>query len=166
MIKEYQLRKLQNSYEVTLYYKGVKVRVNFTGGNVYNKTMPKLRTNDLFKMRAVENSELFRNREVVLVRTIQEKSDSATARPAVQQRKAPAKTVARPAASKAADKTGTHEITDDTQDGGDGSQAMEFQNLGEAILYIAQNWQEQAKNETEARKILKAHGINPKIKKG
>lgn len=164
MIKEYQLRKLQNSYEVTLYYKGVKVRVAFTGGNVYKNTMPKFRTNDLFKMKAIENSELFRNKEVVVVRTINEKQDTQAV---VQQRKK----VVKPAVQQPAPAPAVHEPapepetpTPDTAQA-DG-QSMEFANLGEAILYIAQTWQEQAKTEKEAREILKAHGINPKIKKG
>ena len=70
MIKEYQLQKLQNSYEVTLHYKGVKVRVAFVGGNVYNGTKPKFRTDNPFKMKALEASELFKNKEVVVLRVI------------------------------------------------------------------------------------------------
>ena len=85
MIKEYQLRKLQNSYEVTLHYKGVKVRVAFTGGNVYNGTMPKFRTDDAFKQKVLEASELFKNKEVVLLRTIGTKP--AVPKPVIQQRK-------------------------------------------------------------------------------
>ena len=165
MIKEYQLRKLQNSYEVTLYYKGVKVRVAFTGGNVYKSTMPKFRTNDLFKMKAIENSELFKNREVVVVRTINEKSD---VRPTtvVQQRKTAVKPAVQKPAPKPEPPKVQEPVTQEPTSGEGEPETKEFANLGEAILYIAQTWQEQAKTEKEAREILKAHGINPKIKKG
>lgn len=168
MIKEYQLRKLQNSYEVTLNFKGVKVRVAFTGGNVYKGTMPKFRTNDLFKMKAVENSELFKSNEIVVVRTFNEKTDMPLT--VVQQRKKAVKPAAQqpapkpepPKVQKHADQDPPLDQTPVHADG----ETREFANLGEAILYIAQTWQEQAKTEKEARDILKAHGINPKIKKG
>lgn len=176
MIKVYQLHKLQNSYEVTLYYKGVKVRVAFTGGNVYKNTYPKFRTDDLFKMKAIENSELFKNKEVSVVRTIGEKP--SVQKPVVQQRKK----VVKPAIQKPAvphvqqpvtpptfdEAQGTPEsqIPEQSQTDGDGGQTMEFANLGEAILYVAQNYQTEAQTEKEVRDILKSNGINPKIKRG
>lgn len=165
MIKEYQLHKLQNSYEVTLYYKGVKVRVAFTGGNVYKNTMPRFRTNDLFKMKAIESSELFKNKEVVVVRTINEKP--AVQQTVVQQRKKVVKpaiqqSVATPVQQPAPEP----QTPEQSQGDGDGGQTMEFANLGEAILYVAQNYQAEAKTEKEVRDILKANGINPKIKRG
>lgn len=166
MIKEYQLRKLQNGYEVTLFYKGVKVRVSFTGGNVYNNIMPKFRTDNLFKMKAIESSELFKNKEVVLVRTIGTAASQTTVKaqpktsnigkPVMPNKPAPAP---EPASAPA---TAPEAVTDPTGDG----ETKEFANLGEAILYIAQTWQEEAKTEKQAREILKAHGVNPKIKKG
>ena len=173
MIKEYQLRKLQNSYEVTLYYKGVKVRVAFTGGNVYRGTMPTFRTDNLFKMKAIEASELFKNKEVVLLRTIGKPTDSqAPVKP--QPKKSnigkpvtavnteqPAKPAPEPVTPPVAEEP---EPTPEAEAAKD--EAKEFANLGEAILYIAQTWQMEAKTEKEAREILKAHGINPKIKTG
>ena len=174
MIKEYQLRKLQNSYEVTLYYKGVKVRVAFTGGNVYRDTMPTFRTDNLFKMKAIEASELFKNKEVVLLRTIGKQTDSqAPAKPqpkkgnigkpvtavkTVKPEPEPAPEPVTPPVEAEPEPTPEQEPAKD--------ESKEFANLGEAILYIAQMWQLEAKTEKEAREILKAHGINPKIKKG
>lgn len=185
MIKEYRLQKKQNSYEVTLNYKGAKVRVAFTGGNVYNGIMPRFRTNDMLKMKAIEASELFKNKEVVVVRTIQE----ATSRPpVVVQRKRIGKPVGKKAAqmvmpapkpapapapeSKPAPapepvvEPAVQEPEPPQDPPADENETKEFSNLGEAILYIAQNWQLTATTEKEARDILKAHGINPKIKKG
>ena len=158
---EYQLNKLQNSYEVTLYYKGIKVRVAFTGGNVYNGTKPRFRTDNLFKMKAIEASELFKNKEVALIRTIGESQASVKAQPQksnIGKPVMPKKTAAKPQPTPEPEPTPAPEpVKDETK---------EFANLGEAILYIAQTWQMEAKTEKEARDILKAHGINPKIKKG
>ena len=177
MIKEYQLRKLQNSYEVTLHYKGVKVRVAFEGGNVYNGTMPKFRTDNLFKMKALEASELFKNREVVLVRTIG--TQPVTQEPAKRQRKknigAPVKPKPAPSPTKVQEPEpptfdeaqGSPEPPIDDGDNGSGDgEVMTFNNLSDAIIYIAQTYQQEAKTEKEARDILKAHGIKPTIKKG
>ena len=176
MIKEYQLQKKQNSFEVTLHYKGVKVRVAFTGGNVYNGTKPRFRTNDLFKMKAIEASELFKTKEVVVIRTIQEANHQP---PTVVQRKR----VVKGASSKAVRDTKptpapapvdqepvaqapVQEPVVDDAEGGDKEGEKTFANLGEAILYIAQNWQITVQTEKEARDVLKEHGINPKIKRG
>ena len=171
MIKEYRLQKKQNSYEVTLNYKGAKVRVAFTGGNVYNGTMPRFRTNDMLKMKAIEASELFKNKEVVVVRTIQEATSKP---PIVVQRKRIGKPVGKKAAQTAVPELKPEPVVEPAvqepeppQDPPlDENETKEFSNLGEAILYIAQNWQLTATTEKEARDILKAHGINSKIKKG
>lgn len=175
MIKEYQLQKKQNSFEVTLHYKGVKVRVAFTGGNVYNGTRPRFRTNDLFKMKAIEASELFKTKEVVVIRTIQETHQS----PTVVQRKrvvkcAPSKAVRdtkptpapAPVAQEPVAQAPVQKPVVDDAEGGDKEGEKTFANLGEAILYIAQNWQITVQTEKEARDVLKEHGINPKIKRG
>lgn len=175
MIKEYQLRKLQNSYEVTLNYKGVKVRVAFTGGNVYNSTMPKLRTNDLFKMKAIEASELFRNKEVVLVRIIAEGGDAK--RPVVQQRKVAVKPVVKTTgtktfAGKAAGTTVIRQaqepeaVAADQEKAGEDGEKKVFDNLGDAIMFVAQNYQVSVQSESEVRKVLKEHGVKATIKKG
>lgn len=177
MIKEYQLRKLQNSYEVTLNYKGVKVRVVFTGGNVYNGTRPKFRTDNLFKMKALESSTLFMNKEVVLVRTIG--SQPAPKSPVIQQRKknigSPAKPKPAPVPTKVQEPEPTtfdeaqgspEPPIDDGENGSKDGEVMTFNNLSDAIIYIAQTYQQEAKTEKEARDILKAHGIKPTIKKG
>lgn len=175
MIKEYQLRKLQNTYEVTLNYKGVKVRVAFTGGNVYNSTMPKFRTNDAFKQKAIEESELFKNKEVVILRTIND--SKAAPQPVVQQRRKPmrrpvattpltATPVQQPVVASPETPTVTESQGTVTTGEEDGLTKKTFDNLGDAILYVAQTWQIQTQNEGEVRKVLKEHGINPTIKRG
>jgi len=59
-----------------------------------------------------------------------------------------------------------HETDPETTAEGDGTQAMTFNNLGEAIQYIAREWNIPVQKESEARRVLKEHGINPTIKKG
>jgi hypothetical protein len=183
MIKEYQLQKLQNSYEVTLHYKGVKVRVAFVGGNVYNGTKPKLRTDNPFKMKALEASELFKNKEVVLLRVIGASLPTGKAAVPAKDRASRIKPMEAPAGKTAAQTSPKVEGTaaaapepvaeapatepaTETAPKGDGMKTMEFQNPAEAILYIAQTWQIQVQTEAEARQTLKEHGINPKIKRG
>ena len=173
MTKEYQLRKLQNSYEVTLHYKGVKVRVAFTGGNVYKSKMPTFRTDNLFTMKALEASELFKNKEVVLVRTTGEAPKPM--KPVAQQNKKPVKTgkpgVKAPGTAAAKSQTQApvqepvnEEPEPDAADSGDGKK--EFASLADAIRFVAEEWQMQVTTEAEARKVLKEHGINPTIKRG
>ena len=168
MTKEYQLRKLQNSYEVTLNYKGVRVRVAFTGGNVYKSKMPTFRTDNLFTMKALEASELFKNKEVVLVRTTGEAPKPM--KPVAQQPKKPAKpgvkapvTVANTTKTQAP----VQEPGSETQEpaGGDDGK-KEFASLADAIRFVAEEYEVQVTSEAEARKVLKEHGINPTIKRG
>lgn len=183
MIKEYQLQKKQNSFEVTLHYKGVKVRVAFTGGNVYKGTKPRFRTDNQFKMKAIEASELFKTKEVVVLRTIQEATPQP---PAVVQRKRVAK-VATPKAAQVTKPTPKpapqpaptpvvqepEPVVQDPEptpvdadgEGGENGE-MKFGNVGEAIVYIAKTWGIAVKTEKEARDVLKEHGINPRISRG
>lgn len=167
MTKEYQLRKLQNSYEVTLHYKGVKVRVAFTGGNVYKSKMPTFRTDNLFTMKALEASELFKNKEVVLVRATGEAPKPM--KPAAQQNKKPAKPAGekRDVPSKAqapVQEPANKEPEAEAADSGDGKK--EFASLADAIRFVAEEYEVQVTTEAEARKVLKEHGINPTIKRG
>ena len=176
MIKEYQLRKQQNSFEVTLNYKGVKVRVAFTGGNVYNGTMPKFRTDDAFKQKVLEASELFKNKEVVLLRTIG--SDKTAGKVAAGKPHKIAAANIKPIQKSAATPTPAPEPTPEptpapeptqepvAEEQGDGTEKKEFANLAEAIQFVAQQYQIAVTSEAEARKVLKEHGINPTIKRG
>ena len=170
MIKQYQLCKRQNSFEVTLNYKGVKVKVRFTGGNTYKGILPTCYEQNLFNQKAIEASQMFKDREIVLKRTIAEAGDQKQP-VAVQNKKVTAAPkasvkVVRPTTQKPAPKPETRQEPNPEDEILTEPETMEFANLGEAILYIAQNWQTEAKTEKEAREILKSHGINPKIKKG
>ena len=154
MIKVYQLRKLQNNYDVVLYYKGVGVKVAFTDGNTYKGVFPKCYVRDPFRQLVIEASELFKSGEVVVERVIPELGDTQP-KPT---KPAPAPKPQNPAPD--AGNGGT--------DGGDGQGGteMNFGSADEAILYVAQTFGQQITTEKEAREILKANGITPHIKKG
>lgn len=169
MTKEYQLRKLQNSYEVTLNYKGVRVRVAFTGGNVYKSKMPTFRTDNLFTMKALEASELFKNKEVVMVRTTGEVPKSM--KPSVQQNKKPKKPAGEkrdfpPKGQAPAPKPADEGLTSQAETAGVDDGKKEFASLADAIRFVAEEYETQVTSEAEARKVLKEHGINPTIKRG
>ena len=182
MLKVYQLRLNQNTFEVALKYKGVSVRVAFEGGNVYNGTFARCYTRDPFKQKAIENSVMFKTKEIILERQVEEASDR---QPKVQVRtRRVAKTAAIPAAKpqvaneqKPAPKpepaptvkpkpepdAGTAQ---EPEPAGDGNEVKVFDSLDEAILFVAQEYNEQLTEEKDVRDFLKAHGINPRIKKG
>ena len=179
MLKIYRLNKKQNTFEVTLKFKGVGVHVSFVDGNTYNGTPAKCYTNDAFKQRAIEASQMFKDMEITLERTVEDGSDRKAA-----EAKAAAKVVAKPApkpAPKAAGKTsGKGKATDTGKTGKQGKQTSRqetktetekepekvFDNLGEAILYIAQNYDQDIQDEAEVLDFLKANGVNAVIKKG
>ena len=186
MLKVYQLRLNQNTFEVALKYKGVSVRVAFEGGNVYNGTFARCYTRDPFKQRAIENSAMFKAKEIILERQVEEAGDR---QPKVQVR---TRRVAKPAAkaagtvamkthpapkpeSKPTEEPDPEVNTVTTQGpettGGDGGEGGDsgikvFDSLDEAILFVAQEYNEQLTEEKDVRDFLKAHGINPRIKKG
>ena len=171
MLKIYRLNKKQNTFEVTLKFKGVGVHVSFVDGNTYNGTPAKCYTKDTFKQRAIEASQMFKNGEITLDRFVEDKNDQRKvvsqkpiARKVAVQQPTPKPVVQQPAPTP--DSTPEPPTFEESQGEGDGGQTMEFANLGEAILYVAQNFKAEAKTDKEVRDILKANGINPKIKRG
>lgn len=177
MTKQYQLNKRQNNFEITLNYKGVKVKVSFTGGNTYKGIPATCYEKDLFRQRAIEASQMFKDKEIVLKRTIADANDQkqpvAVQTKRVVSPKNIVKKVVKPVAPaskpdpvKEPEPTPEPPTFEESQGEGDGGQTMEFANLGEAILYVAQNFKAEAKTDKEVRDILKANGINPKIKRG
>ncbi len=183
MLKIYQLRKNQNSFEVTLKYKGVGVRVAFIDGNTYNNIPAKCYTNDPFKQKAIEASQMFKNREIILERTVEDKPQE---KPAVSQTirtsrasriGAQVKPVApKPAAQPVAPKPAAQPVAPEApkaeepeqapEEDASGENEMNFSGIAEAIAYIMQNYQKEVRTENEARKFLKEQGITAHIKKG
>lgn len=200
-MKIYQLLKPQNTFEVTLKYKGVNVRVAFVDGNNYRNIPAKCYTRDTFKQRAIEASKMFADHEIVLERAIEEESDRVAAAKKVE-RKTTLRTdtqkrvgvrvmaVGKPqnmkeAAGKlAADATGTVAGMPAEETAGvvakpaeepagtgasgddDGLEKKVFDNLADAILFIATNYQVQVQTPHEARSLLKEKGIKATIKQG
>lgn len=176
MLKIYQLRKKQNTFEITLQYKGVGVRVSFVDGNTYNDIPAKCYTNDKFKQMAIENSQMYKNKEIVLERQVEEESDrkAAANKPVLQQKRvqkpapakpAPAKPAPKPEAPKKEEPAPEPENQEPAKDG-DGLEKKTFDNLAEAIQFIATNYQVQVTTPNEARNFLKEHGIKATIKNG
>ena len=164
MLKIYQLRLKQNSFEITLRYKGVGVRVAFVDGNTYNGTPAKCYTSDPFKQKAIEASQMYKDRDIVLERTVEDAGDrKAAAAKAVKKAGVSVKRGQQAARKPEPPKTQT---ASEPKPEWNGDGAMTFDNLGEAIQYIAKEWQVGVQSEKDARRVLKEHGINPTIKKG
>lgn len=174
MLKIYRLNKRQNTFEVTLKYKGVKVNVSFVDGNTYNGTPAKCYTNDAFKQRAIEASQMFKDREITIERAVPDEQDrkaeaerKARFAQALARKKAaqPTKTVKAEPKPEPSPEPEPEPEPEKVKEDGDSSIKV-FDSLDEAILFVAQNYQEQVTDEKEVRELLKAHGINPRIKKG
>lgn len=184
MIKVYQTLECKNNVITTISFKGVKVKVEFKGGNVMKGIPARLYTNDPFVQKALDESDQ-NGRMYRFVQELPEAGDVKTA-------KAPAKRQTTKLANgkvenpeEPAHGMHTPDSTDgtdapepgfpdpsDTEDGGgeggDGSgQKLEFENLAEAITYIAATWGEQVENESQARKFIEEKtGTKPVIHKG
>ena len=181
MLKIYQLRLKQNSFDVTLKYKGVNVRVAFVDGNTYNGTPAKCYTNNPFKQKAIENSPMFKNKEIVLERQVEEASDrqAAAKKVALQKKKAaqkpaPAKQAPKKPAPKPEPPKNEDPVVEPENQGpeptpakdADGLEKKTFDNLAEAIQFIATNYQVQVTTPNEAHAFLKEHGIKATNKNG
>lgn len=178
MLKIYRLKLKQNSYEVTIHYKGVGVRVAFTDGNIYNGTPARCYERDPFKQRAIEASPMFKNKEIVIERVVEDKVAKAapvSVRKSLKSRiGAPVKPVASnpttPVAPKVEDPEPPtfEESQGELQDAGKGGGENEvtFNSLSEAIVSIMQKYGKEVRTESEARKFLKDQGITAHIKKG
>ena len=182
MLKIYQLRLKQNSFEVTLKYKGVNVRVAFEDGNTYNGTPAKCYTNNAFKQKAIESSKMFKDKEIVLERQVEEESDrkAAANKPVLQQKRVQKPAPAKPAPAKPAPKPtpkpeepapkpeepAPEPENQEQAKESDGLEKKTFDNLAEAIQFIATNYQVQVTTPNEARNFLKEHGIKATIKQG
>lgn len=174
MLKIYQLRLKQNSFDVVLKYKGVSVRVAFIDGNTYNGTPAKCYTTDAFKQKAIENSKMFKDREIVLERCVEDDNDrkaaaAKAARVSMKPKQTPkqtpkpaAKPAPKPAPAKAEEPA---DAAPEEKLDADGLKKMEF-TLAEAIQYIATNYQQQVQTPNEARAFLKEKGIKATIKNG
>lgn len=180
MIKVYQTIECKNNVITTISFKGVKVKVEFKGGNVMKGIHARLYTNDPFVQKALDESDQ-KGRMYRFVQELPEgnggKKEAAVTQQPTRQAKPdgdplgvvekpdgePASTVAEPEPG----------FPPPTVVEGDGSnqegagQKFEFDNLAEAITYIAATWGEQVENENQARKFIEEKtGVKPVIHKG
>ena len=174
MLKIYRLKLKQNSYEVTIHYKGVGVRVAFTDGNIYNGTPARCYERDPFKQRAIEASPMFKNKEIVIERIVEEKVKTPApasvrvtraSRIGAPMRPAAPKP-ATPAAPKVEDPDPEPAPVDNGTGEGGGENEVTFGSLSEAIVSIMKKYGKEVHTEAEARKFLKEQGITAHIKKG
>ena len=180
MIKVYQTIECKNNVITTISFKGVKVKVEFKGGNVMKGIPARLYTNDPFVQKALDESDQ-KGRMYRFVQALPEGNDGAPEAGATQQRtqkRAPEKPADDAAGTAAAveeptpgfptdDAAGSDGIDDGGDNNGAGGQKLEFDNLAEAITYIASMWGEQVENENQARKFIEEKtGVKPVIHKG
>ena len=169
MIKVYQLTQAQNNFIVLIPFKGCKVEAKFEKGNVSKGIYARLYTNDKFVQRAVESSEMY-GTMFKLVQTVSEPGDNV-AKPKPAKPAQPTAPVAAqpttpepPATPEPPESVPTEPDPEPTETDADGK--MTFANLAEAIIYIANQYQISVTTESEARNVLKEHGILPVIKRG
>lgn len=176
MIKVYQTIECKNNVITTIAFKGVKVKVEFTGGNVMKNIPARLYTKDPFVQKALDESDQ-KGRMYRLVQEVPEEGDgkpepagnaAGTAAVADGGVKAPVtqETLDEPEPgypkAEVAEPSGEAEGT-----AADGGEKLEFENLAEAITYIAATWGEQVETESQARKLIEEKtGVKPVIHKG
>lgn len=152
MIKVYATVGIQNNLITTIPFKGVKVRVEFTGGNSMKNIPAKLYTSDPFTQKALDESDQ-NGRLYFLKQVIEEDSDKTGGETADK-----TGTVAggKPATgTETATDTEAATGTESAETGGStASVKLEFENLAEAINYIASKYGEQVETEAQARKFL------------
>ena len=165
--------EVKNNLITTIPFKGLQVRVEFTGGNSMKNIPAKFYTRDPFTIKALDSSDQL-GRLYYVHQVIKEEGDDKPKQPAVYQPAAPAAgstgTTAtghapapenpEPPAQEPAPENPSPEIPD-TLDAGegdsDGSKAaekLEFENLAEAVNYIATKYGEQVESESQVRKFI------------
>lgn len=176
MIKVYQTIEYKNNLITTLQFKGVKVKVEFKGGNVMKNIPARLYTKDPFVQKALDESDQ-RGRLYRFVQELSDGSDSVTQtaapqQPAPQQPAVPEASVIGIEAPQEEPTPGFPQNEAEAEaDAGStddaGAQKLEFDNPAEAITYIAANWGEQVENESQACKFIEEKtGVKPIIHKG
>lgn len=203
MIKIYRTVLNQNNLITTIPFKGVKVRVEFTGGNMMRGIPAKFYTNDRFTQRALDESDQY-GRLFTLEKAVAEEGDVEPAGKA-------AGTVVQPASATATKSQGTVVVetplgsgsatpaggqgNGDSADGGaaaelqpaengteqpdetggneqgagerESADNLEFDNLGEAITYIAAHYGIQVETAYQARNVIREQaGVKAVIHNG
>ena len=178
MIKVYATMEVKNNLITTIPFKGVQVRVEFTGGNSMKNIPAKYYTRDPFTQKALDSSDQL-GRLYYVHQVIKEEGDDKPKQAAVQQPAAPAAdatgTVAtgkapapenpEPPAQEPTPENPNPEVPENpdagegAEDAGDSdgsatAEKLEFENLAEAVNYIATKYGEQVESESQVRKFI------------
>lgn len=165
--------EVKNNLITTIPFKGVQVRVEFTGGNSMKNIPAKFYTRDPFTQKALDSSDQL-GRLYYVHQVIKEEGDDKPKQAAVQQPAAPAAdaTVQTPApenpeppAQEPAPENPNPEVPENpdagegAEDAGDSdgsatAEKLEFENLAEAVNYIATKYGEQVESESQVRKFI------------
>ena len=171
MIKVYATMEVKNNLITKIPFKGVQVRVEFTGGNSMKNIPAKFYTKDPFTQKALDSSDQ-NGRLYFLYQTIKEEEDvekatvAAPESPAAPETPVENQKTASPKAPAATETPSENQASEEGQETAD-SDKMEFENLGAAITYIATKYGEQVETESAARKfIFEKEGVKPVIHKG
>lgn len=135
MIKEYEIiDENKNNVIVHIPFKGIQVKVEFSGGNNYKGVRAHLYTRDKFIQKVLDESDL-KGKMYRLKRTIEESGDAA---PDV-------------AVEKKEEKKKKKE------------KDLNFQNLAEAITYIAAKYSVACESKEDVAQVLESKGLTFKI---
>lgn len=183
MIKVYATVEVKNNLITTIPFKGVKVHVEFTGGNSMKNIPAKFYARDPFTIKALDSCDQL-GRLYYVHQTIKEEDDDQPQESGTVGSQAEnGQKVHGEAEGLSAELVGgqaenglkMHGEAEGLPAGGagiaEGAEAgekkLEFANLGEAITYIAAHYGEQVETESAARKLLEEkEGVKPVIHKG
>lgn len=161
--------EVKNNLITTIPFKGVQVRVEFTGGNSMKNIPAKYYTRDPFTQKALDSSDQL-GRLYYVHQVIKEEGDDKPKQPAAPAAgstgttatgHAPAPENPEPPAQEPAPENPSPEVPDN-KDAGEGADAdgnkaaekLEFENLAEAVNYIATKYGEQVESESQVRKFI------------
>lgn len=134
MIKEYEIiDENKNNVIIHIPFKGIQVKVEFSGGNNYKGVRAHLYTRDKFIQKVLDESDL-KGKMYRLKRTIEESGDAA-----------PDVAVEKKEEKKKKEKD------------------LNFQNLAEAITYIAAKYSVACETKQDVAQVLESKGITFKI---
>lgn len=148
MIKQYQYNREQNFVRIEIDCFGATLPIEFKDGNSMNGIKPSYYTNNEVFQMAIEKSEVFKSKEVILVNTIAEPGDKKEQKP---EQKVPQEDTVK----KSQDKPEPAVSSD-----------LEFDSVADAIVYIAEKYGESVETEADARRFLKDRGFKVTIHKG
>ena len=135
MIKEYEIiDENKNNVIIHIPFKGIQVKVEFSGGNNYKGVRAHLYTRDKFVQKVLDESEL-KGKMYRLKRTIEESGDAEPDAPVEKKEEKKKKK----------------------------EKDLNFQNLAEAITYIAAKYSVACESKEDVAQVLESKGLTFKI---